>query len=181
MFADLPQQLVVDATQVYRSRFSQILAMPKDGSASQATIAFGDSAPFLAVDGSGLYWANGHSVHHRPAGRSLDQTVALTDTIISQPLALTDGAVWFWNGGLARAPKDGSPGFQVVIAETPLLGAFAGSTDVVIWQRSGELMQANEAGEVSTLTNLTAPVENLAVADDRAYWIASGSLMSAPL
>jgi len=178
MFTTLPQQLAVDATQVYRSRFS------KDGSSPQATIAIGDSAPFLAVDGSGLYWANGHSVHHRPAGTSLDETLAETGRIIGQPIALTRSAVWFWNGGLAHAPKDGGPGSQIVLEETPLLGAFAGSADVVIWQRSGELMQADEAGEVSTLltlTNLTAPVERLAADDERVYWIANGSVMSVPL
>src|SRR5262249_10660112 len=101
MFTVLPGQLAVDDTNVYRSEFSPILAVPKAGG-TQIEVARGDVGPFLAVDGPSLYWATVAKLHRQRKGTTTDELLAASPRTLIDPLAVTDAAVFWWGNGLER-------------------------------------------------------------------------------
>lgn len=178
----LPQQLVIDQTNVYRSEFSNILSVPKDGSTAQQVVARGNSGPFLAVDAEYIYWASLSSVHRQRKGTTVDEQLAQSGTIW-MPIALTEHAVFFWNPNeeqLYRIDKaTGTP--EIVLHDWPATVAFVSDGVAnLYWQSGSALVRTSEDGEVTPIVRLDGTAVAVAVDHDFIYWVENSTLYSAP-
>jgi hypothetical protein len=186
MLSVLPQQLVIDDTNVYRSEFFNILSVPKDGSAAQQVVAKGTSGPFLAVDADYLYWASHASVHRQRKGTDVDEELATSYTIW-EPLAVTERAVYFWavggtRGLLNRIDKTGGPAVSV-LEDWPAARAFVSDGESLYWQSGATVVRAADDGPGHmTVTPLVA-VDGTALAfaldDTFLYWVAGSTIYRA--
>jgi hypothetical protein len=182
MFDDVPQQLVVDEANVYRSEFFDILSVPKDGSAPQQVAARGTSNPFLAVDAEYLYWASHASVHRQRKGTNVDEELALSSTIW-EPIALTDQAVFFWSsadGRLYRIDKSTDGPAMAVLDGWPLNRAFiSDGVANLYWQSGSALVRLSEDGTVTPIVEIEGGADALAVDDEFIYWIRTTTIYRA--
>lgn len=181
MYPDLPQQLVIDDTNVYRSKFFDILSVPKDGSAPQQVVARGNSGPFLGVDADYIYWASLSSIHRQRKGTNLDEELAVTSTIWN-PLALTTHAAFFWSSQdrqLYRIDKSTGGPATPVLEDWPMNRAFISDRVAnLYWQSeaASALVRASEDGTVTPIAKLDGSAEALAVDDEFIYWIENSSI-----
>lgn len=184
MFDDLPQQLVVDDTNVYRSAFLDILSIPKDGSAPQQVVARGNAGPFLAVDADYLYWASMASVHRQRKGTTVDEELATAGTLW-EPIAVTQHALFFWdpdNGQLYRIDKTtGGPAIAMV-HDWPANRAFiSDGVSSLFWQSGSVLVRmAADNGTVTPIAAIHGSASAIAVDAEFIYWLEDSTLYYAP-
>jgi len=181
---DLPQQLAVDDAKLYRSQGSLILAMPKDGSGPQYTIASGTEDAFLLVDTEYIYWANFRSVHRQPKEGTTDELLAETQDVIFMPIALTDRALYFWERGLYRIDVIGGGPAALVFDETyaPTRKTFVADDRYVYWpwSRGLQIVRADELGQISAVAELDVSADQLTVDSQFVYWASFDRILYAP-
>ncbi|HTL36008.1 MAG TPA: hypothetical protein VL326_22915 [Kofleriaceae bacterium] len=182
MYGALPQQLVVDETTLYRSKMSEILAMPKDGTAEPGVIATGTGGPFLAVDSEYIYWANMHSVHRQRKGSSTDEELAHVESAIFDPIAYTEHAVFYWwQSHLYKIEKETGGPAKMVLEGAPHGRAFVSDgIEFLYWQSGTTLVRTSEDGIVSPIVQLVERADAIAIDDQRIYWIESEKISSSP-
>lgn len=182
MYGFLPQQLVVDDATVYRSRFFEILEMPKDGSAPQQVFGLGNSGPFLATDAEYVYWASIRTVHRQRKGSTFAEQLAETTFVIADPIAITDTAVFYWvSGDLFRVEKaTGGPPTQVTLQAGRTGGAYiADRLGQLYWKVGSHLVRVTEDGAAVRIAQSDDFVSDFALDGDHIYWIESEKIYSA--
>jgi hypothetical protein len=180
MFTFLPQQLLVDNATVYRAMFSDILAMPKDGSAPQRVFAVGNAGPFLATNGEYLYWANLKTIQRqRKDGATITELVAQAGGVLVFGLAVTDTWAYFWTveGQAFRAAATG--GATIGIPGPQPSPVFAVDGDKLYTETPGGIVALADDGTVATVVAI-AGASSLAVDARYVYWFAVDGIRRAP-
>lgn len=181
MFGFLPQQLAVDDTMLYRSRFFEIVAMPKDGGGSQQEIAVGNSGPFLITDADYVYWANLHSVYRQRKGTAAAELLAQGGSAIFTPLATTYSALFYWQDGrLYRVDKNTAASAVSLLDDTAPRAFVSDGSAHLYWQSGAHLVQGTEDGVVTPIARVHGNVAALAVDEESVYWVDSGNIYRSP-
>ena len=176
MFAELPEQLILDDTNVYRSTFNAILGVPKDGSAPQQQIAIGNAGPFLAQDGEYLYWANASTIDRQRKGTSVTEQLVQTHAIVISPIAVTATGFFYWDQDILHRIDKATAAVTLFPVSDPE-GQVLVADDTSLYWLDGGVVRFDDDGTVTVLAVDGSP-GSLTVDSEFVYWTSGDQILA---